>query len=119
VVSTDYYFSGKAALGERFLAFLVLLPCLVSIVCLLRAALLPRGRLSALGALTERLRAVIRSWLIWILLLLALSHVLDGNPTSLAWMPGDLPVLEASVEAGLCRLILLLELELQPRFLRD
>lgn len=118
VMSTGYYFSGKAALGERFLVVLVLLPCLVSIVCLLRAALLPRGRLSAPGALTERLRAASRSWLIWILLLFALSHVLDRNPTALAWMPGDLHVLEALVEAGLCLLILLLVVELKPRFLR-
>jgi hypothetical protein len=119
IMSTGYYTGSKAALGEKILVILMILPCLVAIADLARLTWVRRDRWLASSRVASHSQASLRAWGIWMLLFFGTSHLADRHPSLLAWMPGRVGAWEALVEAGLCLLALLLVVELKPSLLKQ
>jgi hypothetical protein len=97
---------------------LLILPCLLAIAYLVRQAWIHRDRWLTTSWLQDRALGPLRAWGLWILILFLCSHIADRHPGWIAFLPGRIGTFEAVVEAGLCLAVLLLVVELKPRFLR-
>lgn len=118
VMSTGYYASGRAGLGEKILVLLFILPCLLAICNLAYAAWKHKIFLPRVSSLESKRQGVLGAWGVWMLLFFVMSHLSDRHPGLLAWFPGRVGAWEALVEAGLCLLVLLLVIELKPCLLK-
>lgn len=120
VMSTGYYLKAGAPLGEKMAVLLLIFPCILAVLWLLRMAWMHRRSWLSPQCLASGKWGQLRAWGIWIALLFSASHLADRHPDLLAGiLPGRSGLFEALVESGLCLSVLFLVMELKPRFLRS
>ncbi|TVS04354.1 MAG: hypothetical protein EA413_09025 [Cyanobium sp. PLM2.Bin73] len=118
VLSIGYYFRDRAPLGERISVALLIFPCLLAIAYLLRQAWIHRDCWLTTSWPYDQRLGPLRAWGLWILILFGCSQIVDQYPGWFVFLPGRIDTFEAVVETGLWLAVLLLVVELKPRFLR-
>jgi len=120
VMSTGYYLKAGAPLGEKMAVLLLISPCILAVLWLVRMAWMNRRSWLSPQCVASGRRSQLRAWSIWIALLFSASHLADRHPDLLdGILPGRSGLFEALVESGLCLSVLFLVMELKPRFLRS